>query len=157
MASLHDLDGVDDFLLDCVQIEPEALQEEFIRIPADLAYWNAKYTTAYKALTFAKIAMERTAARITLEIRAVHADDKPKITEGFVEAKLLNMMAYQTMQEAHAEAEVEKVRLHGVLEAIRAKRDMIISIGAHVRAEMGGDPVVRSRVSGYREQQESRK
>jgi len=43
---------------------------------------------------------------------------------------------------------VEKIRLYGVIDAVRTKRDMLISIGAQVRAEMESDPSIRERSRG---------
>jgi hypothetical protein len=48
------------------------------------------------------------------------------------------------------EAEVDEKRLRGVLDAVRTKRDMLISLGAHVRIEMEHDPVIREEVRGRR-------
>ena len=40
-------------------------------------------------------------------------------------------------------AEVDLVRAKGVCEAVRTRKDMLVSLGAQVRAEMGGEPSVR--------------
>jgi hypothetical protein len=48
-------------------------------------------------------------------------------------------------------ADAERVRLYGVLDALRSKRDMLISLGAHIRAEMQHDPMIRERAALDRE------
>ena len=53
---------VDAYLYDCVNVEPEALQEEFVRIPADLAYWNERYAQAHREHLLAKLDAERAEA-----------------------------------------------------------------------------------------------
>ena len=46
---------------------------------------------------------------------------------------------------AEVRAEVERVRVKGVCDAIIAKREALISLGAHVRKEMEHDPRTRER------------
>lgn len=127
---------------DAVQIEPLAMQEEFVRIPADLSHWNAKYTEALKAFLLAKARAEEIWARVWLTTReALLADGKA--TEKLIEAKAQGDEDYQKAHLALIEAEVEKARVMGVVDAIRAKKEMLISLGATIRAEMEGDPLLK--------------
>jgi len=161
---------VEPYLLDCVTIEPLMIQEEFVRVPRDLAYWNQRYSDAYERLLTAKHEWERTKATAELRIRAVNEDAmaveaettpddaKPKpakgrargggLTEAAVAARLLLDDAVYAARVAYIAAEAEKNHLAGVLDAVRSKRDAVVSIGAHIRAEMQGDPAIRAQHQG---------
>lgn len=143
MAKINEL-NVDDYLLDCVNVEPLQIQEEFVRVPRDLAYWNQRYADAYEAFLRAKVELERTEGMRRLHIRAQLEDAGVKITEALVDAKLSVDEEVYTAKVTLLEAEAAKVRLNGTLDAVRSKRDALVSIGAHIRAEMAGDPSIRN-------------
>lgn len=127
---------------DAVAIEPLAMQEEFIRIPADLSHWNAQYTDVLKRYLIAKAQDEETWARVWLETREALLLDG-KATEKLIECKALTNPDYQKVHLALIEVEVEKARVLGVVDAIRSKKEMLISLGAQIRSEMEGDPALR--------------
>lgn len=127
--------GVDDF----------DLQAEFVRLPADLAFWGAQYAEAFRAWNLAKLELERLSAQLSLEIRdALQGQAKGRVTLGEIEQVLHASEPYQVARRAEIEAEAEKVRLYGVVDAVRAKREMLVSLGAQQRAEMANDPMVRA-------------
>lgn len=137
---------------DAVEIEPLALQEEFIRVPSDLAHWNERYAHTLRSYLLAKAEVKELEARLSLEYR----ETLEKPTERAIET---SVDADSRMVEARLrliEAEVAKVRTDGVLEAIRAKRDALVSLGAHIRAELQGDPSLRTQARGYREMHQNR-
>lgn len=147
----------DDYLRECVQIEPMALEEEFVRIPADLAYWNNRYSDAYRLWLECKIESERVEADISTGIRRELANNpKSRATVAEVEHLLKVDPAYVDARRREAAAESEKVRLYGVLDALRSKRDMLISLGAHMRAEMANDPLIRRQRALERDVKEAR-
>ena len=80
MALLHDLE-VDEYLADCVRLDDVALDEEFMRLPADLAYWTHKYAQAVDAYLRAKFEHERSAARLFLEARRAPAAADTDVAE----------------------------------------------------------------------------
>ena len=144
MPKIHDLD-VDAYLFDAVQIIPEAIHEEYVRISADLAYWNSRYASACEAHLRAKIDAERVEARQQLVVRERLLDAGAKATEANVAAAVALDPQVVLAIDARIAAESEKIRLAGACEAVRSKREMLVSLGAHMRAEMGGDPVLRER------------
>jgi hypothetical protein len=132
------------YLADCVKIESFALEEEFIRLPADLAYWNDQYSQAYKRYLQAKTSLESLVANLSMLCRdQLTAQAKGRVTVAEVEQLLLTTDQYQQAKQIEIDAECEKVRLYGVLDALRTKKDMLVSLGAHIRAEMGNDPSIR--------------
>ncbi len=136
------------YLKDCVAIEPLALTEEFVRLPADLAYWSEQHASAYR------YALERELYRKTLEGKLysehqlrlaagrIGAGRGPTVDE--VKSAIAQDPSYIAARAEENEADSARVRLLGVVEAIRAKREMIVSLGAHLRAEMQHDPLLRT-------------
>jgi len=136
---------VEAYLKECVMVEPLAIEEEFVRLPADLAYWAERYALAYGVEAKAKSHRTRLHALLSIEYRESlgQSPGVGRVTEALVEAKVENDVRYIAAVNHHIDADVDLVRLKGVVDAIRTKRDMLISIGAHVRAEMGTDPTLR--------------
>jgi hypothetical protein len=145
---LRDIE-VDAYLVDCVKLDPIALDEEFIRLPGDLAYWNEKYAQAIRAHLHAKHDADKTRAAVMLEIREEAASTGVKMTVADVDARV-------TIDERVSEADIALVEAEAAMkharvrcEAVMAKRDMLQSLGAKIRAEMS-DPVVREQFAGRR-------
>lgn len=65
---LEDLD-VDEYAIECVDLDPLALEDEFVRLPADLAYWNSRYAHVAAEYQRAKFYMEQVASRLHGEVR----------------------------------------------------------------------------------------
>ena len=160
MAELHDIE-VGQYLKDCVDISPEELEDEFIRLPADLAYWNHQYAETIKEAQRAKFLREQTFARLHTDLReemmneareavvkSLEEDSKSKMkakapTIADIESAVYTHAEYIAAKEREIQADGEKARLYGVVDAIRTKRDMIIQMGADRRAVMMGDPILR--------------
>lgn len=146
---MSDPKSVEQYLKDCVAIYPETLTEEFVRLPADLAYWSEQYANAYR------YAAERELVRKTLEgklygeyqarLGAVRAGRGPSIEE--IKSTVAQDPSYIAARQEENEADAARVRLLGVVEAIRAKREMLVSLGAQMRAEMQHDPLVRQKAA----------
>lgn len=143
MAKLRDRD-IEQYLAESVVIDPLALQEEFVRMPSDIAYWNERYSDAYRASLLAKAELERAEAILTIQTREeliLNGNARP--TELVVTSTVTNDARYQAARGTYVEAEVERVRVNGILDALRTKREMLVSLGAHIRAEMRGEPTIR--------------
>lgn len=130
------------YLKQCVEIVPEAIHEEYVRLPADLAYWNAQYADAQRAFLLAKVEADILERELYPVLR-VELEATGKVTEKMIESALASSAAWKESKVRVAEAEAEKARLYGVLDAVRTKRDMLVSLGAHLRAEMDGSPQLR--------------
>jgi hypothetical protein len=152
MALLKDIE-IDDYTMQCVNLVPEAIEEEFVRCPADIAYWNERLARALKELLLAKQAREQVGARLHLELKARASlegkDTKVKPpTVDDLNAAVEVAPEYQAAKLREIEAEVDKARAWGVVEALRVKRDMLVQLGARQRIEMENDPVIRARFAG---------
>lgn len=131
----------------CVRVEPEAIQDEYVRVPSDLAYWSEMHANCYREWQLAKFTREQEWGAAVTRSRAMLSSERggsgrgPTVDqvdavavtdEGFVKAK---------RDEVYLEAETK--RLAGMVDAVRSKRDMLISLGAHIRAEMERDPLIK--------------
>lgn len=124
-------------------IEPTDIQGEYVRIAALLATYNEEYAKALKEHLLKKAAKDRAYSTAYLRHRSDLLDTGEKFSEGVLKAKILTSPDYILAMERAAYAEVEKVRIGGVLDALSTKRDALISLGAHLRTEMQGNPRLR--------------
>jgi hypothetical protein len=136
-------DWTDKDLREATVIEPKMLEEEYIRIPGDLAYWNEQYCRAREGHLRAELAREVDEANLRLEVRAKLVEQGSKVTEGTLDAMVVTDPRYRETREREITADARKQRMLGILDAIRGKREMLVSLGAHIRQEMAGDPSLR--------------
>lgn len=145
MSDVDILAGLDPLVRDAVTIEPMALQEEFISVPAHLAYWNSQYAAAFEAHVMEKLKREQVYRALYGAYHAQLVSERggkaPTISD--VDSRVEPDARMIEARRSEALAESEKVRLQGICEAVRAKRDMVISLGAHIRAEMSAEPMIR--------------
>lgn len=147
-----------DYLDASTSIEAHDIEAHFIRLPADLAYWSGQYADAYKDWKDAELRLEQIAAQLSLTIRdQLVAENKGRVTVAEVEQVLHASQPYVDARAAENVTEARKVRLHGIVGAIQAKKEMLISLGAHMRAEMGHDPAIRTQTRIEREVAEARR
>lgn len=134
---------LEEYQKESVRIEAFAIEEEFIRMPADLAYWNEQYATAYGAWRTKQLAVEIESANLAIIVRTeLESRGKGRVTLAEVDQVISTTEAWRDLKQAEINAEAEKIRLYGIVDAIRAKKEMLISLGAHMRFEMGNDPTI---------------
>jgi hypothetical protein len=131
------------FLRESTGVDPLQLQPEYVRLSSDLAAWNARYADALDSYLEADMALDTTEARLYIEWRERLLDEGSKSTESVLKARVGTDPRYTAARLAMINAEVQKVRVQGVVRAIEAKKEMLISLGAHVRKEMEGNPKIR--------------
>jgi hypothetical protein len=142
---MADRQGLIPGLSEVTSIFPEQIEEEFVRTPADVAYWNAQFSDALDEYLRARARRDLEWSRIWLLTRERLLAAGEKATEKIVDAMTTVDAEYQAANEASIAAEAKKARLYGAVDAVRAKKDMIQSLGAKLRAELEGDPMVRHR------------
>jgi hypothetical protein len=138
---------LDTFNEDSIRIDPMDLNRAYCELPGQLAYWNGQLADLTHKAMLAKADHEADRARATLAIREADRLDKGKMTVGEVDAKVLLDTEVQDAQMVWIEAEAARLRVRGVVDALLAKRDMIQSLGAKLRAEMWADPVLRDQMA----------
>ncbi len=142
-AAVDPAGEMDAYLKQCVGINPEDIQAEFVRIPGDLAYWNTQYANALREHLLSKLDFDVLKANLDPMVRQALLEAGAKITEATVSSAIESHEQLIDARRACIEAEVAKNERFGCLDAIRAKKEMLISLGAHLRAEMEGDPNIR--------------
>ena len=137
-------------LRNAARIEPTCLDEEFIRLPGDIAFWTARHAAAIGHSLRAEGYRKKLRALLLIEHRETMIQHGFKPTESQVDSKTECDDRYQEAVAAEITCEVERERLKGAVNALMAKRDMLVQMGANHRAEMERDPVVRDRAGGSR-------
>lgn len=136
--------------LKAVQIDDLQLDDAFKNVPGDLAFWNARGSAAVELWLLEKHELKVVEAKIWLKNRKLTEDVKPRPTERDLIAMMHEHPDWVVANLRFVSAEGEKSKALGFAEAVRAKKDMLQSVGAMLRAEMKGDPVVK------RDRQEAR-
>ena len=127
-----------------VAINPVDIQSEFIRVAADLARWNEKFADATRVFRLAEYRLDTIEAHVYLHVRQIAEADGDRISEGTIRARINIDGRVKEGKETLIEAEAELLSIKGTVQALITKRDMLISLGAHLREEMKGDPSIRS-------------
>jgi hypothetical protein len=123
-------------LKECVTIDAAQLHDEFMRIPADYAYYSQQYADAKRVYLLDKMERGSIWARIRLETRETLTMQGERVTEARLDTEAEINEEYCDAKRKEIMSEVEMVKLYGILEAIKTKREMLISLGAHIRQEM---------------------
>jgi hypothetical protein len=131
---------------DVTRVEPERIDDEFAMLPADIAYHGRRYAQALRKHLLAKHERDKTYARLYIEIREKHAalresaikkkQPHERLTEGQIDALIEANEEWEEVKLACIEAEVERELASTTIDALRAKKDALVSIGANHRAEM---------------------
>lgn len=145
------LANLDAYLRECVKIDPLNIQGEFIRLSGDLAYWNDQYAEALRSYLTAEVDLKILKAQLEPIARQALIDAGGRTTEAQVKAFIEEHDQVIEAKRKEIDSEVEKARLYGVLDAIRSKKEMLVSLGAHLRLEMQGDPLLRDQIRHARE------
>lgn len=116
-------------------IDPESVKDEYVRIPAYIATLNTVYAQALKIAILAKHRRDKVYAELYNEIVS-DADKKP--AEATIKQMVMLDDRYTDAVTQYAEAEYKKELAWGRAQAMIAKKDMVVSLGAHVRQELGG-------------------
>lgn len=139
---------VEHFDLRQVEIDPLNLDKEFMELPGWLAYWNQQLADAIEATMLAKAELEREEANKTLWYRSQAEFDKKKLTVDAINAKVIDHEDVVMARQIYIERDAQRLRIKGIVDAIIAKKDMLQSLGAKLRAEMSGDLALREQMAG---------
>jgi len=160
-AELRDIE-VEQALVDAVTLNDVALDEELVRIAADVAYWGARYADAMKEHLMVEHEYETLRDRAMIEEREklrAHAEAKnagkktkaKEVTESEVKTYVGLREDVQELKLHEIEARVDKERMRRYADAVAVKKDALQSLGARQRVEMERDPAVRRRYTNERE------
>jgi|SRR5580692_11840266 hypothetical protein len=126
---------------DAVAINPSMVRDEFVAFPGLLSSFGARYADAISFAAEKSEALEDIEAEVYLELRAGKTKEQ---TEAMLNAMVRRDTRVRMARELYLQAEATKLRFrHKVMDPLYAKKDMLISIGAHQRAELSGDPMIK--------------
>jgi hypothetical protein len=128
---------------DWAGINTDDLEGECARLPGRVAYVGTQYALAERLASEHKLALKVEEGRLYNQMRAVLEATKGKTTEKAVDHAVVTSDSYQDHVRRLADAEQQAQELRSLLEALRTKRDMLVSIGAGRRAEAAGGLPVR--------------
>lgn len=129
-------------------IEPTAIQEEYSAVPADVYRWASAVAERDEVLDYAERDLKSYEARRAVEIvDAVKAEEKVP-GEAKITAAIRRESGWVKAVELVAKARRGKADALAVLEAVRAKKEMLISLGATQRLELEREALIRDRERG---------
>lgn len=124
-------------------IEPSNVKQEFVRLPGYFASFGERAAEALREHLVAKHNVKRTEARLFLAFKS--ASDEMKAEEGKSRGAGYSEKQIEALVQTHPEmalaqdrfirAEAAKAKAYAHLDAVRAKRDALVSITGHVRDE----------------------
>jgi hypothetical protein len=141
-------EDIEQYLQQSTTIDPDDLNAEFIRLPGAVAFWNARLAEATLAAQQAKLDYDREWARLFCLLRDGRGGGKAPAVDA-IKAQCDQDEDLYALQADVIRRDAERLRIRGIVEAVLAKRDMLQSLGAKLREEMRGDPMLRqSRAAG---------
>ncbi len=135
MKALKVVQDLSEYADNCVRINPDVISSEFSKTPSDLYFWNSEYAEAVDKETRAEANRKEIAATVYLELRACKEGGGKGITEEGIKNSILVDARYKMALELEHTAAAHKLQVMGVVDAVRAKRDLLISLGATMRQE----------------------
>lgn len=132
------------------EIDQDNVEAEMRELPSLMAYANAQYSAAHLKSLLAEMNAKRSEARLYLTQRALWEGQKAKFTEKMLEAAVRDQPEWVDAMTLRYEADAERERLKGYVFALQAKKDMLVSIGQRINAEMRADPLAAAQASAHR-------
>ena len=122
-------------------IDPGSMQREFAEYPGVLSRWGGRYADAISEASALAEELEDLEAEVYLELRARKAQGQ---TEAELKALVRTDRRVKLKRAMALAAKSKQTRYEKkVIAALHAKKEMLVSLGAHQRAELGGDPLVK--------------
>lgn len=117
------------------EIEQENISVEYTTQASRLAYLGMLLAKAEVAYEEAKAAKEKTYAETDLAIREDYQTGQVKFTEGTIRAEVLSDKGYQQSEHKEREALLDFKLMRAIVDAMKQRGDMLISLGATLRQE----------------------
>lgn len=134
-----------------VRIQPTAIQEEYANLPAMIHRWLTLLAHAEEQHLLAKLDLKEWEAKERLKIREVAElkGTKPPTVDA-IDAHIEAHEKYRQLSMAIIKTEHDRDEVFATVEALRAKKEMLISLGATMRQEIEGNRelLIRERRGG---------
>lgn len=123
-------------LADLFHIEEVDLDTEFRTQATWFAFFAKELAEADYQLARAKAVRERVYAECDLDYRADYNSDDIKYTEAIIRSEVVLDKAYKEAREYEMEIQRQYNTLKSIVNALDQRASMLISLGAHRRAEL---------------------
>lgn len=127
------------------EVDPDRLNDHFAKVASELASLTGNFAKALGRQLRAEAARKRLFAELFLEFKSTLLENGKSPSEEVAKQKVILDPRYQDAIEMEIDAEVSRARWWGLCDAMRTKRDAIVSLGAQVRSELEGEPSLRRR------------
>lgn len=141
-----DQEELEKYREECLAVTPELVEEEFIRNPGDIAFWSDRYAEALEEDVLAYANRKAVYGRLVSDLDLIaELEDNlgKKPTASQIEGAVVNHEDYREAVAREGRAKATKQRHRGMMDALSAKRDALISLGADVRIERQRDALIR--------------
>jgi hypothetical protein len=148
-----------------VTIRPNAIQTEYAELPSNLARWVKRRVDTTKLHHLAKLEAQaaKSRAEFAADVAEARARSDVKVNRAgvkltsddvaalvachpdYVAARERAIAVAEEVGKRVVETEAMRDEAVGMIETIHAKREMLVSLGAHLRLEMQRDPMIRDR------------
>ncbi len=133
---------IEDFIEDVIGVDLDNLKEELLRVPADLARYNAMHASAYNAYLRAKNLRECAFADLIndpdfIEDLEKRLKKKPNLDQ--IKAAITRHEDYVVAKSKEIRTEIEMKRALGCVDAIRSKISMLQMATALIRDEINAE------------------
>jgi len=114
-------------------IDETNLTKEYAKQASTYAYYGSLYNIADKSVMEMDAKKDSTYAELDLAYRDELKDDKP--TEGRIKSMVLTDEGYSEVLDKYSNAVHRRNTLRTLMDALKMRADMMISMGAHLRYE----------------------
>ncbi len=127
-------------IAEALSMDPTNIKRDFVQLPGHFAFYGEKAAVAMRSQLRAKAEVKRCRARVYLDFKedaeVERADGtKRKFSEAQLDAMVETHPHVVEAGDELIECEYQKAHAYGELEALRSKRDALVSITGHVRDE----------------------
>ncbi|MCS7241245.1 hypothetical protein [Candidatus Caldatribacterium sp.] len=123
-----------DHAFDFVRINAEALDDELLRQPSYVYYVGELYAECKGLQASFELLLEEVEAKLTLMYRTLLEQERPRVTEGTIQAHVVSHPFYSDIRERLVLVGYVLTRLQAVREALSNKKEMLITYALNVRS-----------------------
>jgi len=128
-----------------LEIEEGNLTEHFMKQPGKYAWWSAVTERLKLQRDYAEAELEKEEARADKRVRASLKDEGIKITEAMVKGQIKLDPVYDEKLASYNTANKNASTMEKVVKAFEHRKEMLISVGAHIRDGNGNSGEVRTK------------
>ena len=125
----------DDRLERVYRLDRDDMEGEYVRLTGDFGFWGERIAVARQAHALAKLDLDIGMVRVRAKAAHILDEAGTKYSEAAIARTAPHIPEYKQLHLSVIYAQRQVDHLAGILEALRAKKDMLISLGATLRQE----------------------